>query len=85
MSITRTTPIEPGYGIQLPEEWAEALGLKGEVVLAQTIEGILVRASPNTSQNMTWDDVFATKLAVRPGDASNTLEISEVSGDDLLF
>jgi bifunctional DNA-binding transcriptional regulator/antitoxin component of YhaV-PrlF toxin-antitoxin module len=81
MNTTRTTPIEPGYRIQLPAEWAEALGLKGQVVLAQTAEGILVHASPNVS----WDDAFATKLSVRPADASTAPEITDVSGDDLLF
>jgi hypothetical protein len=36
MSTTRTTPIEPGYRIQLPAEWADALGLEGQVALAKT-------------------------------------------------
>ncbi len=85
MSTTRTTPIEPGYKIQLPAEWAESLGLKGQVVLTQTIDGILVHASSNATPNVTWDDVFATKLSVRPANASTTPEITEVSGDDLLF
>jgi hypothetical protein len=80
MSTTQTTPIEPGYRIQLPAEWAEALGLKGQVVLAQTAEGILVYPCPS----VTWDEIFATRLSVRPGDSS-TPEITEVSGDDLLF
>jgi hypothetical protein len=81
MNATRTTPIEPGYRIQLPADWAEALGLKGQVVLSRTTEGILVRACPLA----TWDEVFATKLAIRPADGSTTPEITDVSGDDLLF
>jgi hypothetical protein len=50
MSTTQTTPIEPGYQIQLPAEWAEALGLKGQVVLAQTAEGILAERHCNASR-----------------------------------
>jgi bifunctional DNA-binding transcriptional regulator/antitoxin component of YhaV-PrlF toxin-antitoxin module len=81
MSMTRTTSIEPGYRIQLPAEWAEALGLKDQVNLAMTAEGILV----HTVTRVTWDDIFATRLSVRPGDSSTSPEITEVSGDDLLF
>jgi bifunctional DNA-binding transcriptional regulator/antitoxin component of YhaV-PrlF toxin-antitoxin module len=81
MSTTRTTSIEPGYRIQLPAEWAEALGLKDQVTLAMTAEGILVHNCPS----VTWDDIFATRLSVRPGDSSTTPEITEVSGEDLLF
>jgi hypothetical protein len=81
MNTKRTTPIEPGYRIQLPADWADALGLKGHVVLAKTADGILVQPPPN----VTWDDVFATRLSVRPGGASTTPEFTAVSGDDLLF
>ncbi len=85
MSITRTTPIEPGYRIQLPAEWAEALGLNGHVVLVKTIDGILVHASPHATPDVTWDEIFATKLTIRPADPSDDPEITEVTGDDLLF
>ena len=81
MDTTRTAPIEPGYRIQLPAEWADALGLKGQVLLAKTADGILVQPTPN----VIWDEIFATRLSVRPGDASTTPEITEVSGDDRLF
>ncbi len=81
MNERRTTPIEPGYRIQLPADWAEALGLKGQVVLARTPDGILVQPCPIT----TWDEIFATKLSIRPADPSEDPEITEVTGDDLLF
>jgi hypothetical protein len=55
MNTTQTTAIEPGCRIRLPEEWAESLGMRDEVVLVRTEEGILVRPLSLT----TWDDVFA--------------------------
>jgi hypothetical protein len=55
--------------------------MQDEVVLVRTDEGILVRPHPLA----TWDEVFADKLRVRPGDHSATPEVKEVSGDDLLF
>ncbi len=85
MNTTQTTVIEPGNRIRLPEEWAEALGLQDQVVLVKTDEGILVRPQ------VTWDDVFANRLSVRPagptrsGEAATAPEVTEVSGDDLLF
>ena len=81
MNTTQTTVIEPGNRIRLPAEWAEALGLQDEVVLVKTDEGILVRPHPK----VTWDDVFANRLSARPGDAATAPEVTEVSGDDLLF
>jgi hypothetical protein len=81
MNPTQTTPLEPGYRIQLPAAWAEAFGLRGQVVLHKCPEGILIRPGPQ----FTWDDIFATKLTVRPGDPASPIEITEVRGDDLLF
>jgi hypothetical protein len=81
MNTTRTTQIEPGFRIQLPPEWAEGLGLKGQVVLTRTVEGILVRPCPRAD----WDEIFATKLTIQPADPSDDPEITEVTGDDLLF
>jgi hypothetical protein len=49
--------------------------------LVKTDEGILVRPHPK----VTWDDVFANRLFARPGDAATAPEVTEVSGDDLLF
>jgi hypothetical protein len=81
MSTTQLTPVEPGHRIQLPADWAEAIGLRGLVTLERTDNGILIRPCPR----LTWDDVFATRLSVRPGNPATAPEITEVSGDDLLF
>ncbi len=81
MSTTQTTPIEPGNRIQLPADWAEVLGLRGVVTLERTDKGILIRPGPR----FTWDDIFATRLSVRPGDSATAPEVTELSGDDLLF
>ena len=81
MTSTQTAALEPGNRIQLPTEWAEALGLRGSVSLERTQEGILIRPTPR----LTWDDIFATRLSVRPGDPAAEPEIEELSGDDLLF
>jgi len=87
MNTTQTTVIEPGNRIRLPAEWAEALGLQDQVVLVKTDEGIVVRRHPK----VTWDDVFANKLSARPAgptrswEAATAPEVTEVSGDDLLF
>jgi hypothetical protein len=81
MNTSQTTSIEPGNRIQLPAEWAEALGLRDQVDLVMTEQGILVKPRPKA----TWDDVFASKLTVNPGDPSPPFDVTEVSGDDLLF
>lgn len=61
MNTTRTTSIDPGCRIQLPLEWAEALGLKDQVALVMTAEGISV----HTATSVTWDDIFASRLSIR--------------------
>ena len=81
MSTTRTISVEPGYRVQLPAEWAESLGLTDRVVLARTTDGILIKQCPRA----TWDEIFATDLVIHPGDPSDTPEITEITGDDLLF
>ena len=81
MSSTRVAALEPGCRVQLPADWAHELGLQGEVLLTKTEEGILVRPRPK----YTWDDVFSTRLSVHPGDPSVEPEITEITGDDLLF
>jgi antitoxin component of MazEF toxin-antitoxin module len=81
MSEIQTIVIEPGNRIQLPADWAEELGLRGRVTLERTDNGILVRPSPR----YTWDEVFATRLSVRPGDPAAAPRIEELTGDDLLF
>ena len=45
----------------------------------RTDVGILIGPCPR----YTWDEIFATKLSVRPGDSAAAPDISEVSGDDL--
>ena len=65
MNTTRTSTIETGNRVQLPAEWTEDLGLRDQVVLVKTGEGILVRAH----LRVTWDDIFASRLSIRPGDA----------------
>ncbi|HET6881638.1 MAG TPA: hypothetical protein VFI31_15850 [Pirellulales bacterium] len=74
--------LEPGNRIQLPDEWAHALGLRGMVALEKTPEGILVRPCPQTS----WDEFFATKLQIgsAPAAAVDDDEL-ELTRDDLLF
>jgi hypothetical protein len=81
MSTTQLTPVEPGNRIQLPAEWADALGLHTRVLLDRTSDGILVRPCPPT----TWQEIFATKLIIgsAPPDAND--EAVEVTGDDFLF
>ena len=81
MNTTQTTVIEPGNQIRLPAEWVEALGLHDQVVLVKTDEGILVRPHPK----LTWDDIFANRLSASPGQGGTDPEVTEVSGDDLLF
>jgi hypothetical protein len=81
MSATLTTPLEPSNRVQLPAEWAEALGLRQAVRLERTTEGILVRPCPR----LTWDEVFANKLQINsapPGQVSDDLELT---GDDYLY
>jgi antitoxin component of MazEF toxin-antitoxin module len=73
--------VEPGNLVQLPAAWMEELGIHGAVLLDKTSEGILVRPCPR----FTWDDIFATRLTVRPGDPASAPDVTEVSGDDLLF
>ncbi|HET6880834.1 MAG TPA: AbrB/MazE/SpoVT family DNA-binding domain-containing protein [Pirellulales bacterium] len=80
MNSTQIVTLEAGNRIQLPADWAQALGIRGEVKLERTTDGILVRPA-----QATWDEIFATKLSVRPGDAATEPDITELSGDDLLF
>jgi hypothetical protein len=77
----KLTPVEPGNRIQLPADWAQALGLRGLVALERTGEGILVRPCPRT----TWDDIFATKLTVGSAPPDQDGDVVEVTGDDFLF
>jgi hypothetical protein len=81
MTPTQITPIEPGNRIQLPAEWADALGIHDRVVLDRTAEGILVRPCLPVS----WDNLFATKLTIGSAPPEKDDENFEVAGEDLLF
>ena len=35
------------------------------------------------AERLEWDDIFATKLEIRPGDPDSEPEIDAVTGDDL--
>ncbi len=74
----KTLALETDYKIKLPLDWVRELGLESGVVLEKTDDGILIR--PHTVQ--TWDEIYAKKLKM--GDPS-ALDLSEVSGDDLIF
>ncbi len=74
----KTLSLETDHKIKLPLDRVKALGLKSGVVLEKTNDGILIR--PYTAQ--TWDEVYAEKLKMGTPSA---LDLSEVSGDDLIF
>jgi hypothetical protein len=75
------TPIEPGNRIQLPADWAEALGLNGQVVLERTSAGILVRPF----RRLTWEEIFATKLIIGSAPPGKDDDDVELTGDDFLY
>ena len=74
----KTLPLEADYKIELPPEWVTELGLELGVVLEKTHDGILIRPYPV----QTWDDIYAEKLKIG---STSILDLSEVSGDDLIF
>ncbi|MCI0697699.1 hypothetical protein L0337_37595 [candidate division KSB1 bacterium] len=78
-STTRIVPVETGYKIQIPLEWAVEFGLESSVAAEKTATGIWVRPC----RTLTWDEVFANKLSI--GKQSLAKDLSELSGDDLLF
>jgi hypothetical protein len=79
VNAMKITPIEAGHKIQLPAEWATELGLADVAVLEKTAEGILVRPCCPAD----WDTVFSDKLSI--GQQASAMDLSEVSGDDLLL
>ncbi len=81
MSTSQITTVEPGHRIQLPADWADALGLHGLVSLERTSEGILVRPCPPK----TWDQFFATRLTINSAPPDENKDELEITGDDLLF
>ncbi|MYF99671.1 AbrB/MazE/SpoVT family DNA-binding domain-containing protein [Candidatus Poribacteria bacterium] len=74
----KTLSLETDYKIKLPLDWVKELGLESGIVIEKTDDGILIR--PYIAQ--TWDEVYAEKLKM--GNPS-ALDLSEVSGDDLIF
>ena len=74
----KTLTLETEYKIRLPLDWVKELGLESGVVLEKRDDGILIR--PYAAQ--TWDEIYAKKLKM--GEPS-ALDLSEVSGDDLIF
>jgi len=79
MANMRIIQVENGNKIQLPSDWAADLGLEQVVGLEKTPEGILVRSC----SEITWAEVFADKLPM--GSHASKGDLSELSGDDLLF
>jgi hypothetical protein len=79
MNEQRIATIENGRLGPLPADWVEELGLGERAALVRTEEGILIRPCPR----LTWDEVFANPLPM-PTDPP-VLDLSEISGDDLLF
>ncbi|MBI4641139.1 MAG: hypothetical protein HY731_10620 [Candidatus Tectomicrobia bacterium] len=77
--MMRITFIGAGHTIQIPAEWAAELGLEKFVVLEKAANGILVRPSCTA----TWDEIFADKLSM--SQQPYALDLTEVSGDDLLL
>ena len=73
--------LEPGNRIRLPPEWTEALGIGQLVLLDRTDQGILIRPCPA----VTWDEIFANRLTVKPASTDTDKEDVEVTGDDYLF
>ena len=74
----KTLSLAPDCTIELPPDWVAELGLKSGVVLERTHNGILIRPYPV----QTWDEIYAEKLKIG---SPLTLDLSEVSGDDLIF
>ena len=74
----KTLSLETDHKIKLPVDWVKELGLESGVVLERTGDGILIR--PHAAQ--TWDEIYAEKLKMGTPSA---LDLSEVSGDDLIF
>ena len=74
----KTLSLESDYKIELPPEWVAELGLESGVVLEKTHNGILIRPYPA----QTWDEIYAKKLKIG---SALALDLSEVSGDDLIF
>lgn len=73
------TQVEASHKIQHPTEWVMDFGFNKVVVLEKTAAGILVRPR----EALIWDEIFAQKLSMRQNVFA--MDLSEMSGDDLLF
>lgn len=80
--MSQLANIEPGLRIQIPPEWADALGDKPTVSLERTQDGILIRPCSTPKASLTWDDFLANKLAIGSGQSADT---DEVRDSDYLF
>jgi hypothetical protein len=78
---SQITSLEPGNRVQLPIEWANALGMQGMVKLDKTDDGILVRPCAQSS----WEKFFANKLTVGSAPLVQDENELEITGDDLVF
>ena len=74
----KTLRLESDYKIELPPDWVVELGLESGIVLERTHDGILIRPYPV----QTWDEIYAEKLKIGH---TSALDLSEVSGDDLIL
>ena len=81
MNTTQVTAVEPGNRIQLPSDWADALGLHGLVALERSDNAIVVRPCPP----LTWDEIFATGLTIGAAPPAENEDAVEMSGDDFVF
>jgi hypothetical protein len=81
MNSTKVASFEPGNRVQIPTDWVQDLGLCGAVTLERTDDGVLIRPATR----YTWHEIFASRLSVKPGEVPNPPEVTDVSGDGLLF
>ncbi len=82
MNEVKVIPVEAGNKIALPAEWAAELHLAQTATLERLPDGILVRPA-QPEERLTWDEIFAEKL--KPGQVWVERDLSELSGDDLIF
>jgi len=75
------TPIDADRRIQLPAEWAEAFGLRDQVALERTKDGIVIRPCPR----ITWEEISATKLVIGSAPLDENDDNVELTGDDFLY
>jgi len=67
-----TTQVQPAQPVQLP-------------LVPSEKPGTVDLTNDKIAERLGWDDIFATKLEIRPGDPDSEPEITDITGDDLLF